>query len=309
MFRSLPMQTMLAFESYARNRKLKDAAEELGVSSGNIRHHINNLEDWLGTPVFRRNGRSVDLTEAGQQFFHTVHSALLDIHQCASQLRPSPEASSLRLEVPAAFAAFWLVPRLGSFYRRHPDITLHIGTEGSAVDLNRDAHVDVAVMPGTGHSGPVLQHSTLTEVLGVFGTPDRVARAQHGQIELVALRAPLSSASANHWETWCDKAGLAWCGSADCAWRVYDHETLVLQAALAGQGLVLASTLLVGDAVKQGRLEPFRPEVTIPGPGYAVLSAPGRDRHPPVRAFLDWIARTDRPQPSEDHGAYTLFSL
>ena len=309
MFRSLPMSTLLAFESYARNRNLKAAAEELKVSPANIRHHINNLEEWLGTSTFRREGRHVELTDAGQQFFQAVHAGLAEISQCAHQLRPAPDASSVRVEVAPALAAFWLVPRLASFYRHHPDVTLHIGTDNNQVNLNREAAIDVAIRLDICHSTDMTRHTQLPETMGVYGAPDVVASAQHGRVALVALPGQLSPSAANGWAGWCRRAETDWFSDPNQSWRVYSQEALVLQATLAGQGLMLGSSLLVADSVKAGRLVPFRPEVTVPGHNYAVLTAPGRHRHPPVRAFLDWIEHAQSPVEPMDDGAYTLFSL
>ena len=68
--------------------------------------------------------------------------------------------------------------------------------------------------------------------------------------------------------------------------RSYHEEHYALQAAVAGQGLVLASSVMVSDMVDNGLLVAYRPEVRVPGAAYSVLCAPGRERHPPVRAFL-----------------------
>ena len=67
--------------------------------------------------------------------------------------------------------------------------------------------------------------------------------------------------------------------------RSYHEEHYALQAAVAGQGLVLASSVMVSDMVDNGLLVAYRPEVRVPGAAYSVLCAPGRERHPPVRAF------------------------
>jgi DNA-binding transcriptional LysR family regulator len=64
-----------------------------------------------------------------------------------------------------------------------------------------------------------------------------------------------------------------------------------LQAAIAGQGLVLASSVMVSDSVDAGTLVPFRPEIRVEGAAYTALCAPGRERHPPVKAFLAWLRR------------------
>ncbi len=71
--------------------------------------------------------------------------------------------------------------------------------------------------------------------------------------------------------------------------REYDEEHYALQAAIAGQGLVLASNILVSESVASGLLVAYRGEVQVDGAGYSALCVPGRERHPPVRAFFAWL--------------------
>ena len=67
-----------------------------------------------------------------------------------------------------------------------------------------------------------------------------------------------------------------------------------MQAAIAGQGLVLASNILVSESVASGLLVPYRPQVSVGGAGYSALCVPGRERHPPVRAFFQWVQEEAR---------------
>ncbi|MNQ15030.1 DNA-binding transcriptional activator GcvA [compost metagenome] len=73
--------------------------------------------------------------------------------------------------------------------------------------------------------------------------------------------------------------------------HAYEEEHYALQAAIAGQGLVLASSVMVSDSVRAGTLAAYRPQVRVPGAAYQALCAPGRERHPPVKAFLAWLTR------------------
>ena len=76
--------------------------------------------------------------------------------------------------------------------------------------------------------------------------------------------------------------------------REYDEEHYALQAAIAGQGLVLASNILVSESVDNGLLLPYRSDVEVEGAGYSALCVPGRERHPPVRAFFAWLQEEAR---------------
>ncbi|MNI85472.1 hypothetical protein D3C73_1424710 [compost metagenome] len=54
---------------------------------------------------------------------------------------------------------------------------------------------------------------------------------------------------------------------------------------------MLASSVMVSDSVRAGTLAAYRPQVRVPGAAYQALCAPGRERHPPVKAFLAWLTR------------------
>lgn len=107
---------------------------------------------------------------------------------------------------------------------------------------------------------------------------------------LVTVRWRDSDLYEQGWQAWCAAAGLpAW--RQPSAVHAYAEEHYALQAAIAGQGLVLASSVMVSDSVGVGTLAAYRPEVRVAGAAYTALCAPGRERHPPVKAFLGWLKR------------------
>ncbi|MNQ88026.1 DNA-binding transcriptional activator GcvA [compost metagenome] len=93
---------------------------------------------------------------------------------------------------------------------------------------------------------------------------------------------------AHGWEAWCAQSGETWL-AGQSAVREYDEEHYALQAAIAGQGLVLASNILVSESVAGGLLVAYRGDIQVDGAGYSALCVPGRERHPPVRAFFAWL--------------------
>ncbi|MNN13908.1 DNA-binding transcriptional activator GcvA [compost metagenome] len=105
---------------------------------------------------------------------------------------------------------------------------------------------------------------------------------------LISVRWHNSKLYAHGWEAWCAQSGETWL-SGRPAVREYDEEHYALQAAIAGQGLVLASNILVSESVASGLLAPYRGDVQVDGAGYSALCVPGRERHPPVRAFFGWL--------------------
>ena len=288
MFASLPLTALRAFESASRLLSFKAAAEELSVTPTAISHQIRALEDWLGVALFERLPRQVRLTEGGERLFRSLHGALLEVAQSVDTLRPQRSGSSLTLSTTAAFAALWLVPRLGRFYAQHPNINVRLDTHCEVIDLHQDASVDLVLRYSLDDYPNLYGLCLFDESFGVYGSPEQVALAARRTPTLISVHWHNSKLYAHGWEAWCAKSGENWL-KPQPAIREYDEEHYALQAAIAGQGLVLASNILVSESVASGLLVPYKSEVVVDGAGYSALCVPGRERHPPVRAFFAWL--------------------
>ena len=298
MFTTLPVTALRTFEAAARLRSFKLASAELAVTPTAVSHQIKLLERQVGVALFDRVPRGVRLTDSGARLFASVHGALLEISQTLDALRPEPASGALTLSTTHSFAALWLVPRLGRFHQAYPQYQLNLQTGADAVDLLQDASVDVAVRYSRQRYPALHTAATLPEWFGVYGAPTQIAQlekrtpppASPPTPALVTVRWRDSDLYDQGWRAWCQAAGLpAW--QAPSAVHAYEEEHYALQAAIAGQGLVLASSVMVSDSVRAGTLAAYRPQVRVPGAAYQALCAPGRERHPPVKAFLAWLTQ------------------
>jgi DNA-binding transcriptional LysR family regulator len=290
MFASLPIAALRVFESAARHRSFKAAAEELSVTPAAVSHQMRGLEARLGVALFERQARGVTLSAEGERLFQAVHGALLDVAQAVDRVRPQPAAGELCVTTTASFAALWLAPRLVRFYREHPGLHVRIDGDGALVDLHQDARIDVAIRYGRGDWPSLLGACRIEETFGVYGAPAQVAAAERRMPDLLTVRWSDSTLYDDTWRAWCEAAGVDWLRQG-AAMRAYEEENYALQAAIAGQGLVLASSIMVSDSVRNGLLVPFRADLAIAGAAYTALCVHGRERRAPVRAFLDWLRR------------------
>ncbi|WAI82218.1 MULTISPECIES: LysR substrate-binding domain-containing protein [Achromobacter] len=318
MFATLPVTALRTFEAAARLRSFKLASAELAVTPTAVSHQIKLLERQVGVALFDRVPRGVRLTDSGARLFASVHGALLEIAQTLDALRPEPASGALTLSTTHSFAALWLVPRLGRFHQAYPQYQLNLQTGADAVDLLQDASVDVAVRYSRQPYPALHTAATLPEWFGVYGAPTQIAQLEKRTQQrtqkrtenrsenpskkrtpppasppspaLVTVRWRDSDLYDQGWRAWCQAAGLpAW--REPSAVHAYEEEHYALQAAIAGQGLVLASSVMVSDSVRAGTLASYRPQVRVPGAAYQALCAPGRERHPPVKAFLAWLTQ------------------
>ena len=291
MFKDLPLTALRSFEATARLGSVKAAAQELFVTPTAVSHQLRSLEGWLGTTVFERHPRALRLTDAGSTLFESVHEALQGLARSVDQLRPQPSAGQIMVSMTPAFASLWLIPRLSRFYAQHPDVTVRLDTRCEAVDLLRDASIDAVIRYGQAASPGLCAQRVADETYAVYAAPSVVASTAGVPATLISIDC-LEAEPGSGWKAWCDAAGVDWLRSA----RVicYPEESLALQAAVAGQGHVLASSVLVSSLVESGLLVACGPATRIAGSGYSALAVPGRERHPPVRAFLSWVVAEAR---------------
>ncbi|WP_024619481.1 LysR substrate-binding domain-containing protein [Pseudomonas kilonensis] len=288
MFAKLPLTALRGFESAARLGSFKAAAQELNVSPAAISHQVKSLEAFLGVRLFERSSQSVRLSADGERLQPFMHRALLDIQQGLQVLSPPCAAQSLVVSTTPAFASLWLIPRLGDFHRLYPDIDVRLHTSNDVVDLQRDASIDLAIRALFTPDPQLFEQPLLDEYFGVYCRPGWQAPAAGSPVELIDVPWLSSAKVAVDWPAWCAKAEtLGWLENA--RFRRYDEEQHALQAAIAGHGLVLASNVLVAEAVARGELVDYRPEVRLAGARYTLVCVPGRERQAAVRGFGEWL--------------------
>lgn len=287
MFARLPLTALRTFEAAARLGGFKAAAEELAVTPAAVSHQVKSLEQAYAVLLFERTGQGVRLTEAGQHLQRQVNGALRELLGSVQALTPGADSSQLTLSTTAAFASLWLIPRLGDFHRRYPDIHVRVETDNRVVDLQRDSAIDLALRAVLQPDPNLFHLPLMEEFMGVYTQPGAVV-AGAGPLELISVPWQSQTPLVVDWPTWCERAGHQdW--PARARLRQYDDEHYALQAAIAGHGLVLASTVLVADSVARGLLQPYRPEVRLQAAHYCAVCVPGQERRTPVREFLAWL--------------------
>ena len=227
------------------------------------------------------------LTPAGERVFSSAHRMLYELSVVLDEQRTNKAVDTLNVTTTPEFAALWLVPRLEAFYRRHPDIRIRVVPGNQVVDLLRNHEFHLAIRSSSKDYPGLYQEQLLREPFGVFAAPCLLGQVQDDPPRLIELVWGGSVSAPVAWSDWCRQSGLpAWLSKPRLD---YHDEHLALQAAIAGQGYVLASCVLAANSVKEGLLVAYRPDVVLPGSCYMALCTPGKERHPGVRAFLDWL--------------------
>lgn len=289
-----PLKSLRVFEAAARHLSFTLAADELCVTQGAVSQQIRVLEDALGVKLFRRQGRDLRLSAAGERYALAVREALRLIGDATAELRQETQPQRLTLSCLPSFAHKWLMPRLGDFIEAHPEISLRIHTSFDVVDLTRDG-VDCAIRHGPGGYGDLFAEVLLTEELTPMCSPAVARRLKRPE----DLRGEtLLRDFGTEWSEWLESAGLAE-GSVRMGAEFLDS-SMAMQAAIDGRGVILGHTALARDDLTAGRLvAPFEARVPYDCAHWFVC-LPGRETEPELRALYDWLKRQAAAFPAPD---------
>ncbi|KAA2213339.1 transcriptional regulator GcvA [Teichococcus oryzae] len=292
-----PLASLRAFEAAARHLSFARAAEDLLVTPGAVSQQVKQLEDWLGVALFRRLPKGVLLTDAGQLYGGELREVFARLAAASERVRRHATAPVLTISTSPSLAARWLIPRLGEFRARHPDIDVRIEVNPAPTDFARE-NVDVAIRHGPGPSWPGLHADLLfTDVLFPVCSP-RLLEAGP------PLRAPadLAHFTLLHEDPWIDSLGrlqdLTWgtwlaamgAGDVDASRGLHFSQThMSLQAALAGQGVALGSQLLAGEDLRAGRLVRPLPQEVRGENSYWFVCPEDAVSRPRLAAFRAWL--------------------
>lgn len=285
-----PLNAIRYFEAAARHLSLSRAAEELHVTHSAVSHQIKALEAWLGVALFRRQNRTVVLTEAGQVYLRPVREAFEKLAEGSRQLRLREGGGALTVSTLPSFASLWLVPRLRRFREAHPDIDVRISADSKLVDFERE-DVDLGIRLGRGHYPGLRVDFLLSGTM----TPVCSPKLLEGP---TPLRTPSDLRHHNllvdyewrsdFWARHLTAAGIA----SESMPRValsFNYSNLMVQAAIDGLGVALVPEALAADALAAGRLvRPFDFDLPTETNYYLVSPLTAANR-PKVIAFRDWI--------------------
>jgi len=285
----IPVGPLRAFDVAARNLNLTAAAEEMNVTHAAVSRQVKQLEQRLGVQLFERLPRGLKLTPHGallaegtREAFDRLASALEDIAVPAIRHK-------LTISTFSSLASRWLMPRLHAFSARFPEIDLQIITTARLVDFARE-DVDLAIRFGTGrypglHVVPLFQPKEIAVCAPSLlekGPPvTSFADLRHYTL--------LHDDSYREWIRWFDAVGVK--GVNARRGIICGDRNSMLQAALAGQGVALASAVFVQNELETGRLvKVFPNEIQMEYAIYAVC-LPRRLSDPLVSGAIDWLVQ------------------
>lgn len=288
MARDLPsLNAIRVFDAAARHLNFSRAADELSVTQSAVSRQIKLLEGQLGQALFARSGPVLCLTPAGALYQAKVAEALTVLRRGTAELRRAAASPALTVSVLPSFASKWLVPRLSEFEREHPNVELRLAASYGVVDFTTDVDVDVAIRLGRGGWANV--HATRLTALSVFPVcSPAAARRLHKPADMLRERLLTDDSIYDEWSRWFDKAGVEYRPTDT---RHFSDDIMLLQAAIAGQGITLARVVIAQDELDSGRLvRPFETSI-LSAFQYHLVCPPERLAEPNIQALLAWLQR------------------
>ena len=284
-----PLNALRSFEAAARLGSFKKAAEELNVSQSAISHQIKHLEDVLGLALFVRRPRRVELTEAGQTYREAVSEAFEKLIEGTRLLLRSEGDDVLTIQTYSTFAIRWLVPKLDSFYRKHPDIEVRLITSQWDVDFVR-GDIDLAIVIGESDNKNLHYEYLFSPLLFPVCSPSLLSKdVQLKQPQDLAEHTILQVyPSEEDWALWLKKTGVEGVDpNSGLSFDSYDH---ALKTAVRGLGVALAMHPYVSEDLSSGSLIHLFPDQVIEAPGNWNLVYPAsRSEVSKIAHFTTWV--------------------
>jgi LysR family glycine cleavage system transcriptional activator len=281
-----PLNAIKAFEAAARSESFTRAAEELCVTQGAVSHQVKALEATLGVKLFNRERQRLTMTEAGRDYLAVVRDALDRIAVGTERLVQRQSSGVLTVSTSPDFAAKWLVHRLGRFAEAHPDIDLRVSATMHHVDFARE-EVDLAVRHGDGNWPGLDVVRLCTEQLFAVCSPKLVAGRNRITKAADLLKFPLLRLeNSDAWSRWFEAAGVA---APVARGPVLNRASMLIDAAVDGQGVALARTALAAWDLINGRL--VRPvDVSLRmAKTYWIVCPKATARVPKIVTFRNWL--------------------
>lgn len=280
-----PLGYLRVFVAAARSESVTAAAAELHLTHGAVSHQLHRLQDYLGIALFERNGRGLKLTAAGAAYAEQVGRALAEIGKATEQLLATRNYRRLRITCMPSFAARWLLPRLGSFIARHPELDVEVQSTARLADL-KGGEADVALRFGSGHYPGLSCRLLVRDWYYPVCSP--AFRERHALTEArQLLDLPLLRSNNELWQPWFAAAGVV--GEEPQRGAVFDDSSLMLMAAASGQGVALARHTLAVDDLASGRLQrPFATVIESPF-SYFLVYRLADEQQAGVAALRDWL--------------------
>ncbi len=289
-----------SFVAVGRRMSITLAAADLCVTQSAVSRQVHALEEALGVRLLVRGHRSIAFTAEGERLFQVASEAVGQIQDVVTSLAAARDRRPVSLSAPIGFVGLWLLPRMGDFQAKHPDIALSISADVRIVDLRTDG-IDLAIRYCPPSAAPQGAVRLFGETLAVVASPALRDKALKRAEDVSAyFLLEFDDARRNHlrWDDWL--AATGWQGVKPKGVLRFNQYDQVIYAALAGQGLALGRLEILGKMLADRRLVAVSKPRRLGAHEYAswLIQADARPRKD-VAAVVRWIREQAAGQTQE----------
>lgn len=297
------LRAVRSFVAAARYQNFTRAAEALCVTQAAISRQVRELESFLETQLFKREGRAVELTRAGSIFFDAAQLSFINIAQAADRIRNdfgNAARRPLTLCCSPAFSALWMSHRLPGFFNTHPDIDLSLVTTQNFLSMEPGVYPDIFITKLSRIREGYVSIPLFHDVIYPVCTPQYLA--EHPEVRALsglrhdAVLLNLSpygrSQVAEHvdWDVWLAIHHLGISSRTHEGFFNANDYNMLIQMTLNHQGVALGWDHLVAPLVAQGRLvRPVEEQVVLEETRHYLAYREDRTDDDEVKRFREWF--------------------
>ncbi len=297
------LSAMTVFRRVVELEAFAAAARDLRISSASVSKQVSRLEEGLGVRLLNRTTRRLSLTEAGQAYYERCARILDDVAEAESEVSSAAASprGRLRVSAPMSFGIRHIGPILPAFLSRYPDITVDLALSDRTVDLLEEG-VDVALrIADLADSSLIARRIGSIRRLAAASPAYLARRGEPSAPEDLVRHDCLIYAYQPREQAW-TFVGPDGPVSVQVRGPLRANNGDVLAAAaVAGLGIVVMPTFIIGDRLREGSLRSLMPGWEPPGIGVHAVYPPGRHLSAKTRVFVDFVASSFNGHTPRDH--------
>ncbi len=288
MTHNLPLKALITFDSVMRKGSFSLAAVDLHVTPGAVSQQIQKLEEWLGVQLFVRQIRQIEPTAQATIYWNQVQPALAQLVSASQRIREHRE-QGVRLSMTPGIAAKWFTRRMASFLVRYPEVELRVNSTTTVVDFG-DKQIDLAIRYFNGKDKNLTSALLYQDEARAYCSPAYMAELALSKPDDLVRATLLHTTIQPYWSRWLNAfSRLTEAEISAIAGIYFDQSLAAIEAAKQGQGIVMASPMLVEEELGNGALVmPFEGKLPLDA-GYYVVHPRGLALRPAVQHLKDWL--------------------
>lgn len=294
---SPPLNALRIFLVACRHRSFTAAAEELSLTHGAVSRQMRLLEDWLGQPLFEREGLRRAPNVHALAYAQEISRAFSQIQQASLHYGKGLATRLLRVSVPATLAMKWLIPLLPEFRNRYPDARIQIQSV-TTQQLSLEGAFDLAIRRDPPANPAFTGIGLFKEWHTLVVAPAVLAEKPLNNLSQVLEHTWLySETRPRHWDAWLQAAGLP-----NRPWNTYrfDHFYVTYSAVLDGLGLAIGPLPTLSADLKAGRIVTPFPDICTPERQYWAITPTATQKTLLHRQFEEWLVEMSEQTATND---------